>query len=590
MAQFNENITLAAPNPLDNRYLSLRTSAGAQLPYSGVSEVNLTILPTVRYQGLTVLIESGATNIEYWYENGILDTDLIEKKYDSVLPLGDYVTGGTNIGYFSGYTGVQTLPIDNLVDNTYDGNYLSLYNYYYRDVNGIITIGTPSDNIQKRGYVKNVLPYVKSWIWNEYLSGGNLLGWILVDGNIANQIGTFQAGVQYYGASTSYTATTWTTGNAYNNASNLVINTVTGSLTTGNTITIGGPVFDFKDHNNLHFRTIMTKTPDLIKITNDTAFVYLSGSTGNQLLTASNGLNKVLQDVRLGGTMISGATVLNLSGSSSLTFTDSRVTPTGVLYGADYSASFTPRSLVDRGYVDNKVLNPLGGERIFKTICQVHSFVVNDVIGWSGSTYNKAIANGTYDGEVLGIVSKNISASCFELTQAGYVSGLTPTLVMNCTYFLSATVPGLLTYVEPSTPNYLSKSVLIATSSSTGWVLPYAAYVISSGITEGGPLIKSVCIPGTTYVVKNTDYYIGACNNSSVILPLTPKVGMVVVVSDVGVMPDVASVADPIVITGTIIGGAPSACIDTAYGSLTFINTGTCVTPRWSVIGFAPAP
>jgi hypothetical protein len=580
----NDNYEVNVGKPIDSKYLN------GQLPWSSVLAANTGIPISYRYSGLTVLVRSGTTNVEYWYKNGLSNGSLIEKKYDSVLPLGDYVTGGTNIGYFSGYTGVQTLPIDNLTDNTYDGNYLSLYNYYYRDVNGIITIGTPSDNIPKRGYVKNVLPNVKSWIWNEYLGSGNKLGWILISGSIADQIGSFQPGVTYYGTSTSYTGTSWTTGNAYNNASNVVINTVTGSLTTGSTITIGGPVFDFKEHNNLHFRTIMTKTPDIIKVTNDSAFVYLSGTTGNQLLTASNGLNKVGQDVRLGG-RITGTTVLNLTGSSSLTFTDSRVTPVGTQYAADYSASFTPRSLVDRGYVDSKTSSPLGGERIFKTISQVgHPFSVGQVVGWSGFTYNKPIANGTYDGEVLGVVTNCFNANCFELTQAGYVSGLTlsPPFITNCTYFLSASIAGCLTVVEPSTANYLSKSMLIATSPNSAWILPYAAYVISSGLTEGGPLIKSVCIPGTTYVVKNTDYYIGACNNSSVILPLAPKVGMIVVVSDVGVMPDVASVADPIVITGSIIGGAPSACIDTAYGSLTFINT--CASTCWSVIGFSPAP
>ena len=585
----NDNFKINAGKPIDVKYLNTGNTA-----YTSVCAVKTAITIPERNLGLTVLVSTGGTNVEYWWKNGVQNTDLTEKKYDSILPQSDYVTGATNLGYFSGSSQVQILEISTGIGmganySAYTGNYCSLYNYYFRGTDGAIHIGAPpSDEIERRGYVKNEYP-VKSWVWNE--SGGtnpNLLGWIFVDGNIKNCLtGAFTIACPY--GTPTHTETAYTPSTAYPSLSYADIDNVYGAFT-GATITIGARPYACFDHNNLHFRTVISDTPNLLAVRDDETFIHISGSTGNQLLTASNGLNKILQDVRLGGRLISGATVINLSGSSSLTFTDSRVTPTGVLYGADYSASFTPRSLVDRGYVDNKVLNPLGGERIFKTICQAHLFTVNDVIGWSGSTYNKAIANGSYDGEVLGIVTKNISASCFELTQAGYVSGLTPTLVMNCTYFLSATVPGLLTYVEPSTPNYLSKSVLIATSSSSGWVLPYAAYVISSGITEGGPLIKSVCIPGTTYTVKNTDYYIGACNNSWVILPPTPKVGMVVVVSDVGVMPDVASVADPIIIAGTIIGGAPSACIDTAYGSLTFINTGTCVTPRWSVIGFAPAP
>ena len=42
--QYNENIKIAGPLSLDNRYLSLRTSSGSPLPYSGVSEVNTVII------------------------------------------------------------------------------------------------------------------------------------------------------------------------------------------------------------------------------------------------------------------------------------------------------------------------------------------------------------------------------------------------------------------------------------------------------------------------------------------------------------------------------------------------------------------
>ena len=554
----NDNIKINAGKPIDAKYLSTGNTA-----YASIGITNATIPISERYTGLTVNV----LGTEYWYKNGVTNTDLIEKKYNPILPPSDYVTGATNIGYFSGQTGVQTLPITNIPNPNYNGNYSSLYNYYYRDINGIIQIGIPSDNIPKRGYVKTALP-VKSWIWNEYVTGGNQLGWILVDGNIANQLGTFPSTYAYYPPSSAYTATSWTTGSGYNNGSELVISTVIGSLTTGNTITIGGPVFDFMDHNNLHFRTIMTKTPDIIKVTNDTAFVYISGSTGTQLLTASNGLTKVGQDVRLGGTLISGTTI-----------TDSRVTPLGIEYGGDYSATFTNRSLIDKGYLNT--ISSMGGERIFKTICQSHSFVVNDVIGWSGGSYNKGIANGCYDGEILGVVTKCNSSSSFELTQAGYYSGFTACFIPNTTYFLSASVAGCLTSIEPSTPNYISKAMLIATSINSGWVLPYAAYVISSGITEGGPLIKSMCLPTSPYPMTSTDFFVGVPGGSLVLLPLTPKNGMVAVIADISG----TALASPITISGTIIGPQSSATINTDNGSLTFIWNGT----TWSVIGFAPA-
>jgi hypothetical protein len=149
------------------------------------------------------------------------------------------------------------------------------------------------------------------------------------------------------------------------------------------------------------------------------------------------------------------------------------------------------------------------GESLTKLINQTsHGFNCGDVIGFGSGVYSKPIANGAYNGEVLGIVSKCYNANCFDLTQAGYVTGLTG-LVANCTYFLSPSVAGLLTTTEPSTPGQIDKSVLIATSTSTGWVLPYPGYYITSGGSGGSGTLTgatngvckydsaNVCLGGT---------------------------------------------------------------------------------------------
>jgi len=88
MAQFNANITLVAPNPLDDRYLSQRIVAGAQQPYSATTEVNATIDAGYRYTGLTVNING----TEYWYAEGIGDGDLVVKTMGGAGTL----TGATN--------------------------------------------------------------------------------------------------------------------------------------------------------------------------------------------------------------------------------------------------------------------------------------------------------------------------------------------------------------------------------------------------------------------------------------------------------------------------------------------------------------
>jgi hypothetical protein len=157
----------------------------------------------------------------------------------------------------------------------------------------------------------------------------------------------------------------------------------------------------------------------------------------------------------------------------------------GVKYANDYSSTYTLRSLVDKAYVTGLTSSFVSssGERVTKLINKTsHGFAVQDVIGWSGGTYNKAIADGTYDGEVIGIVSRCYNANCFDLTQAGYVTGLTG-LVLNTTYFLSDATAGLLTATEPTAENHISRAVLVANSTTTGWVLPYVGYIITSGTT-----------------------------------------------------------------------------------------------------------
>lgn len=154
-------------------------------------------------------------------------------------------------------------------------------------------------------------------------------------------------------------------------------------------------------------------------------------------------------------------------------------------------------------------INSIGGvscrENITKLINQAsHGFVVGNVIGWSGGTYNKAIANGNYDGEVIGVVSKCYDANCFDLTQSGYVTGLT-SLSTNATYFLSPTTAGALSSSEPTVAGQVNKSVLIADSSTSGWVLPYPGYIVTTGTTGGGISWNGSTVGGIgTYIDSST--------------------------------------------------------------------------------------
>ena len=539
----NDNYNVNAGKPIDSKYLN------GQTPWTSILAANAGIPIAYRYTGLTVNI--GGT--EFWYASGVTDGSLIQKKYSTILPSGSFVTGATNIGFFSGLTGIQTLPIYNFPNPNYNGNYCSLYNYYFRGTDCKIHVGTPSDNIPKRGYVKTELP-VKSWVWNNLNDYSQ--GWILMDGNIANCVGSTSVGVSYYSVPTTYpyTASTWTV--SCNNGSNVAIGTPLGSLNTGNTLTIGGPVYATKTNNNLNLRTLQTLTPNVINISNNEAFVYFSGAT--PIISAINiGTGIPVLKVPITGSTLqfrsisgSGNTTVNQSGNNIIIFSSG-----------------------------NSSIGGLTGQRITKTICQIsHGFNKKDVIGWSGGTYNRAIANGMYDGEVIGIVSNVCNANCFDLTQAGYVTGLTG-LCTSRTYFLSDVTSGLMTLTEPTTNGHISKSVMLADSSVSGWVLPYAGYVISNG--TGGPLIKSVCLPSGSYQMQPTDFFVGACGGNAVYLPTTPPTGMVVVIADVS---DSAG-SFPIPVIGSIIGCTGISCINTNAGSLSYIFNGC----RWNVFAFAPA-
>ncbi len=147
------------------------------------------------------------------------------------------------------------------------------------------------------------------------------------------------------------------------------------------------------------------------------------------------------------------------------------------------ASATTALSASTAGYADIAGTT-LSAGNVSKAINQnSHGFAVKDFIGWSGGTYNKAIADGLYDGEFVGLVSEVPDVDNFNVTQSGFITGLT-SLTANTTYFLSESSAGLITDTEPTLHGEISKSVLIANSTTSGWVLPYVGYIISTGSTS----------------------------------------------------------------------------------------------------------
>lgn len=421
---------------------------------TGTTEVAKPMLVTITdTTGVVLQYKSSYTS-----GNTISNEEFTGYTASTQLFLDKTVTGATNIGYFTGLTGIQILPINNLSDNSYDGSYASVYNYYYRDNTGVIRIGVPSDGIPKRGYVRTTLP-AYSWIWNEYTGDTAPIGWIFVQGDVTSDLvyGSTVTGASVGFSSPAYTGATWTTGAYYNNGSQIVINTVQGSLTTGSTYINGGPLYKDKQDKNLNLRTIVSSTPEILNITYDEYFVKLSGKTSVDAVNVGTGVG-----VYSG---VSGTTLLfkKLAGGGGTSLIDAgdTIVITSTASGGTSGDSGVSKSITQLG----------------------HGFSVGDFIGWSGGTYNKAIADGNYDGEFIGLVTEVVDVNNFKVTQSGYVTGLTG-LVTNTTYFLSDTTAGLISSTEPSTDGSVVKPVLIADSTTSGWVLPYPGIVLtSSGIS-----------------------------------------------------------------------------------------------------------
>jgi hypothetical protein len=120
--------------------------------------------------------------------------------------------------------------------------------------------------------------------------------------------------------------------------------------------------------------------------------------------------------------------------------------------------------------------NATNGSSVSKVISQANTFAVGDVVYLNGTIYQKAQANSSTTSEAVGIVSK-ASSTKFTLTEIGYVKNLSG-LVAGGVYFLSDSVAGGLTINEPVVLGSVSKPMLIADTTTSGYVLNYRGVIV----------------------------------------------------------------------------------------------------------------
>lgn len=152
--------------------------------------------------------------------------------------------------------------------------------------------------------------------------------------------------------------------------------------------------------------------------------------------------------------------------------------PTGTASALKGMVRYNDTDDTFEGYNELSGWSSLGGGGTTDRVTQAsHGFVVGDVLYMNGSTYTKAIATSAAASEVVGVVSRFIDSSTFELTLSGEVSGFTG-LTPGEVYFLSPSSAGALTVTEPTVLGQVSVPVGVASSATSLYVAPKRGVVV----------------------------------------------------------------------------------------------------------------
>lgn len=255
----SDNIKVSAPKPVDSRYLNVTGGTYLNLPAVCAS------IPTgERYLGLTVLVKSGASNVEYWFKDNV--NTLIEKKYDTVVPFSDYLTGASSMGDYVQCSGIQRLVLVGFGGSGgVDDCFYSQNNNYFVDCSGYVRIGEyPHRGPVRRAYVNSARTW--SWIFNAGTGS-----WIETNYDITTRV-SCTISCDYVSL---YNNVLWT---GYTTTGGTSV-TPSGTLSSGCTVIYGAPVYSCLEKQDAHFRSIVSDTPNLLGVSYDEYYVRLSGTT-----------------------------------------------------------------------------------------------------------------------------------------------------------------------------------------------------------------------------------------------------------------------------------------------------------------------
>ena len=203
------------------------------------------------------------------------------------------------------------------------------------------------------------------------------------------------------------------------------------------------------------------------------------------------------------GTVTAESGLLTVSGTGALRLPLGNATtnrPTGTAAQLKGMIRYNDTDDAFEGYNELSGWSSLGGGGTTDRVTQAsHGFVIGDVLYMNGSVYAKALADAANTAEVVGMVSRIIDASTFELTLSGEVAGLSG-LTPGENYFLSAATAGAITATEPSVVGQVSLPIGVASSATSLYVAP------KRGVVVGGANLRTqIGLNGDPLLVRTTN-------------------------------------------------------------------------------------
>jgi len=153
---------------------------------------------------------------------------------------------------------------------------------------------------------------------------------------------------------------------------------------------------------------------------------------------------------------------------------------------------------------------------VTKSITQTsHGFSVGNWVYYNGTAYALSKADADATSDVVGVVSAVANSNTFTLLTAGYVTGLSG-LTAGSAHYLSDATAGAITSTAPTTVTHVNKPVLLADSTSSGYVQVSRGYVIAASAGSGmQPLghVEITCTNEAGITASTAGSTFGACTS-----------------------------------------------------------------------------